>query len=533
MYINFQPHASGIVYATATVSVREGGRVKKSKEDSIYLGRVLDRERLIFKNKVDGVFQFDLNSGAKLPPPEDFVPDVRRKNARVPELYLNFGDVFFLDRFMRNARVAPLFEAIAYGNPDSLMALACFYMLSKKANRHAEKWYEGSFARILYPKADLTSQSIGEMLTRIGAEDVIQRFFKAYIPYISRVGKDWGYDVGCAALPDDPDEEVDVADGDGILIDSTGLPNSVRMPITAVSNRNGEIREEVRLIYFMQRGTGLPLYMRYVTGNIVDSTTLITTMHELKAVGVDTKFAIMDAGYVTEANLRELTASNVSVLARLPESRYVFKRLLEQHGASLMKPENLVRYRNRLIYVKRVKAQIVEGVDGYVYLCVDEGMRSLLMSKLALRAEADNMPLSELRQRTENLGAFALVSSRPIAIDKLLPLYYTRQDIEQVFDLSKSYASLLPVCVQSESAFRGHLLLTFLSTVIVRQIQQLGKQRDLDSEEIFERLGNHRCKLFDNTVLPQEVTRQQSEVYEIFKIVPPKTVTVAKMLSVA
>lgn len=49
----------------------------------------------------------------------------------------------------------------------------------------------------------------------------------------------------------------------------------------------------------MQRGTGIPFYMRYVTGNIID----ITTMNDLKAVGVDIKFAIMDAGYVTEANL--------------------------------------------------------------------------------------------------------------------------------------------------------------------------------------------------------------------------------------
>ena len=65
-------------------------------------------------------------------------------------------------------------------------------------------------------------------------------------------------------------------------------------------------------------------------------------------------------------------------------------------------------------------------------------------------------------------------------------MYYTRQDIEQVFDLSKNYASLLPICVQSEETFRGHLLLTFLSTVIMRQIQQLGKKLNLDLEEIFE-----------------------------------------------
>lgn len=44
-----------------------------------------------------------------------------------------------------------------------------------------------------------------------------------------------------------------------------------------------------------------------------------------------------------------------------------------------MKPKNLVQYRNRLIYLRCVKAQIIDGVDDYVYLCVDQGMRSLLM----------------------------------------------------------------------------------------------------------------------------------------------------------
>lgn len=52
------------------------------------------------------------------------------------------------------------------------------------------------------------------------------------------------------------------------------------------------------------------------------------------------------------------------------------------------------------------------------------------------------MPLSEFQKRTESLGAFVMVFSFPIAIDKLLPLYYTCQDIEQIFDLSKNYASL-------------------------------------------------------------------------------------------
>ena len=55
-----------------------------------------------------------------------------------------------------------------------------------------------------------------------------------------------------------------------VLIDSTGLPNDMRLPITAVSNHNGEINNEVRLIYVVQRGTGMQIYMRYIPGNIVN-----------------------------------------------------------------------------------------------------------------------------------------------------------------------------------------------------------------------------------------------------------------------
>ena len=89
---------------------------------------------------------------------------------------------------------------------------------------------------------------------------------------------------------------------DGILIDSSGLPNSIRFPLTAVNNHNGVISEEIRLIYVVQQKTGLPLFFRYVAGNVIDVSTLKRTIAELKANGVETNFAILDAGYYTGVN---------------------------------------------------------------------------------------------------------------------------------------------------------------------------------------------------------------------------------------
>ena len=57
MYINYNT-VNGIEYGTLTSSVRNGSRVGKS--DQVYLGRVVDKEKGIFKNRTRGLFTYDL-----------------------------------------------------------------------------------------------------------------------------------------------------------------------------------------------------------------------------------------------------------------------------------------------------------------------------------------------------------------------------------------------------------------------------------------------------------------------------------------
>lgn len=107
--------------------------------------------------------------------------------------------------------------------------------------------------------------------------------------------------------------------GEDILIDSTGLPNSIHFPLTAISRHNGKISNEVRLIYVTQRETSLPLFFRYVPGNVINVSTLTRTVKELKAYDINTKFAILDAGYRTAENTKELYDSKVSFISRMSE----------------------------------------------------------------------------------------------------------------------------------------------------------------------------------------------------------------------
>ncbi len=80
MYIFY--HGRDGRYASAGISKRNG---KKTSVDSIYLGRVLDKEAGIYKSKSRGIFHFDPHTGEFSAPPESYVPpkieDRRKRKA--------------------------------------------------------------------------------------------------------------------------------------------------------------------------------------------------------------------------------------------------------------------------------------------------------------------------------------------------------------------------------------------------------------------------------------------------------------------
>ena len=289
MYITYDLK-DGVEYAKLCTSKRKG---KITSKEYINLGRVLDKGKGIYRSRERGVFTYNISTNSYGIPPSSFVPqEIAGSKER---LLLDFGDSFFLDSFIKDKGLRPMLDALGYGNPDTLSAMLCYYILCSSANCHANDWWDGNFVRILYPKANLTSQRLSDFLSAIGTEHAQRRFFQVYF---KRLGKD-------------------VKDGANILIDSTGLPNNIRFPLTAISNHNGDISNEVRLIYVTQQETGLPIYLRYCPGNVIDVMTLVRTIKELNAYNINTKFAILDAGYYDDYNITSLYENGVSFVTRL------------------------------------------------------------------------------------------------------------------------------------------------------------------------------------------------------------------------
>ncbi len=230
MYINYNT-VNGIEYGTVTRSVRNGAKVKK--QEQVYLGRVIDKARGIFKNREKGVFIYDLKSNTFSPVPANFeMPKLHRKTKYIKRktLVVSFGDVFLLDEYLKKSGFMKAVNAIAYKNPDTLFALLAYYILTPFANCHAKDWWELTYAKYLYPKAQMDSQRISEALADIGSEEAKRHFFREYFCFLKK----------CVDYTDHTPKGIK----DGVLIDSSGLPNAIHFPLTAINNHNGVMSEE-------------------------------------------------------------------------------------------------------------------------------------------------------------------------------------------------------------------------------------------------------------------------------------------------
>ena len=178
----FVPSSDG-VHASACVSWREGN---KTLRDYLYLGTVLDRERGVFQHDQRGVYTFSFPCGDIGKPPEDFIAPETPVASNIPRGSFDFGDAFLLNAFLHRTGLMDVVDSLLplAGDRDTLHALVLFYSLSRLANDHADAWFQGSAARLLYPHASLDGRRISELLDKLGQPEVVKAFHEAHLHFV-------------------------------------------------------------------------------------------------------------------------------------------------------------------------------------------------------------------------------------------------------------------------------------------------------------------------------------------------------------
>ena len=136
-------HKNGHEYHTLVESKRVNG--KKVDVPVLYLGRLIDREKSVYRNRERGTFTYNNEEGEI----EPVQPIVKEK------LILDFGDSYVLDELLTGTGFKEIMARVFPSDKDTVMSMLFYRVLSGGASRYAQTYWEGSYARLLFPQASV------------------------------------------------------------------------------------------------------------------------------------------------------------------------------------------------------------------------------------------------------------------------------------------------------------------------------------------------------------------------------------------
>jgi transposase len=299
---------------------------------------------------------------------------------------------------------------------------------------------------------------------------------------------------------------------------------------TAINNHNGIISNESRLIYVIDRTSKAPIYYKSVSGNIVDVTTLNSIINELKSYNINIDYSVLDAGYYSEANIKYLYSNHVHFVTRMISNRIAYKELLNDEINDLVNMKNSFIYKSRLIYGIKKPFKLF-GYNAYAYICIDHKIMCDETFTLANNTnKIKKLTPEQLENERKLLGLFILISSIDLSMDEILPYYYERQSIEQLFDVLKNEVNVIPIRCHNHKTYLGHIFVSFLSTITYLFVNNMFKSDKLNARSVFSNLKYLLCKQINGNIHVDNVDKTMRNIFTISKLSIPTIISSNKLL---
>ncbi len=238
-----------------------------------------------------------------------------KKPKLVEKLILDFGDGYFVNEVIKSSILFAPLKHILTIIPE-LIPLIIYKIVTQSAMKNFQAWCDTNVLSILYKNLNLSSQKISNVLDILGKEEMQRSFFKEYNQSIRCVKK-------------------------SIIIDATCMPTTINHQFNAWGKSDGGIQEQFKLLCVVDQNSKLPLFYRFISGNITDIKTLTTTILELEAMGIKNNSVLLDAGFFSEQNIKDLYTHRINFITRIPHSRRIFKNALNETVLQLENIDNV------------------------------------------------------------------------------------------------------------------------------------------------------------------------------------------------
>jgi hypothetical protein len=479
---------NGVDYATVYGPSQTNGI---SNKKLIYLGRVIDKDSGIYKNKTLGTYKYCLETG-------EFTPLNNYEPTSGPEQpSLIFGDVFVARQILANQGLLDLFGTTDLISPDTLITYVIFRTISSLDDAQALTWWEGTFAKVLCPAAQVDTRGLRDCLARVGEPDLQDDFFQRYLTQL------FGGLKGSGLLVDCPEPT------ENLKFDFNGspIPNAL----------SGQID---RIIYVVDKKSRMPLFYKYIAGNIAYDKLLDGMLAQLKSYNITINLSILDSNYFSSESIEILYDNNIPFLMRLENNTPLFKQLVDFSADKLVNMKNMYIYNDSIFYIVYRKFDLF-GHSAYAYIIIDSNRRQAETLRTVQSPRLEELSIDEQEEELKKCGLFLIISSAKLDPSEIPPRFYRKQAVEQTFELKNHTRRWLSLETEDDAALKGHLFISFLSSINSVTLQNKLKYIKMNNVDALHSMHYMFCRKFGDKFVIDRPTQKMKKILTTLGVKTP------------
>jgi len=466
----------------------------------------------------------------------EIIPKAAERDVKITK---SFGPPYLLDIVGSEIQLRSKLSKAFGEDGDSILAVAMSKLLHQTSLKNLHHVLDDSFLPEMYSlKESFSSQWLSSFLERLSSKDAaMTSFYNSLI-----AGED-----------------------ETLIFDITSLSSASRNInwLEYGYNRDGLDLPQVNLGLVLSLHRHIPLYFKLFPGSINDVVTLKNLVAEIKAFGITKSLFILDRGFYSENNIKEMNSEKIDFILPLPFGIKVGKGLISETNRDIENPINAKRFGGDIFYVLENEIEI-GGVNVFGYVLFNKKREGLETNSFFNRLiDIENMldgkevrgnpfehfertagnfaryfectvngKVISLRRRTNAIsqavnrfGKTILISSIKRSWDEVLSLYRERDEVEKKFDDLKNELEVTPLRVQKIATLQGLLFIFFLSLVLRAMLLRRARNAKLleksSIEEILMELAKIRAVKVGEKWRLTEISKKQRTILEKMKIGVP------------
>jgi hypothetical protein len=487
------------------------------------LGKIIsideERKRGVFLSPTRGLVAYDSV--------RDSFTSVEPDDARIkgfdlfpePEIHTVFGDVYLLLAVCEKSGLLGVLRTAFSQDTDYERVLSHLLhsVLKDGSKISCDDFIGKSFASYLFgqiPTGSLGSDTL--YFSMMGEDHSRLSFFRTFVSYMRKNDPEFG--TGC-------------------YVDSTPLPNMIRNnPFNALCSHGiASSSIQTRLVLVLDEKTGLPVWYSVIPGNIMDLSTLHTTMEDVaESLDICISNFVLDAGYASKEMIQSFYTGSTegkTMTVRMPaRNGYPYKTLYHKTKKLMNNAKYEFIRQGHTYFGKHFETEVFGcKLHAYVYVDKDNALEGARNYRLNHQEHYLKMTDKDKNWYAVRFGFFILLSTELKEPDKKLDDYFGRTRIETVFKTSKEYLDLLPLSKWSDLTVRGKLLSDMISTIVFLQLRKTLLGPGISTRKLIGKTQSLMCmKKRDGTVIVEVPNKQVKKFYHDLKVQIPSSIDLEK-----